>query len=471
MEPELNLLSTVPLSALPTSPVPTSVPSVRRVATVLIVLSVIVTLVSSMLGPVAVAAAQDAEPSAGFVPVLQVNGLVDPIVADFLEKAIARANDPASDSRAIVLLVNSRGSVLDDEALNDLAAAIDDSRLPVAAWVGPSGARALGPVAQLVGLAERVGVAPGARLGDTGEQRLDPGRFGNLWGDNAERLRSDTIDFEEARELGIAEFDAPIIGEFLVGLTDLGIEVSAVGEGTRLNTIPRFEGLSIFYDWMHTVASPPVAYLLFVIGLALFVFEYFTAGVGVAGLLGVGCFLLGCYGLGVLPTRWWAVALLVVSMLAFSVDVQTNVPRFWTVMGMIMFVVGTLWLFRDGVSMSWITIGVGIIGMALTFIVGMPTMVRTRFSTPTIGREWMVGELGSAVDAVAPDGVVKVRDALWKARTNRATPIATGDSIRVVAIEGLVLEVEPEEGGAKDYRDRRGSDSDSDVAESEETQS
>jgi membrane-bound serine protease (ClpP class) len=67
----------------------------------------------------------------------------------------------------------------------------------------------------------------------------------------------------------------------------------------------------------------------------------------------------------------------------------------------------------------------------------------------------MIGELGEAVDSVSPDGVVRIRDALWRARTNRATPIAQGDRVRVVAIEGLTLEVEPEEGGARDYRERR----------------
>jgi membrane-bound serine protease (ClpP class) len=45
-----------------------------------------------------------------------------------------------------------------------------------------------------------------------------------------------------------------------------------------------------------------------------------------------------------------------------------------------------------------------------------------------------------------------VRDALWRARTNRATPIRAGDSVRVVSVEGIVLEVEPEQGGARDYR-------------------
>jgi membrane-bound serine protease (ClpP class) len=84
---------------------------------------------------------------------------------------------------------------------------------------------------------------------------------------------------------------------------------------------------------------------------------------------------------------------------------------------------------------------------------GMPTMVRSRFSTPTIGREWMVGTLGQARTAISPDGVVTVRDAPWRARTNRATPIQKDEPIRVVAIEGLVLEVEPESGGARDYRE------------------
>jgi membrane-bound serine protease (ClpP class) len=85
---------------------------------------------------------------------------------------------------------------------------------------------------------------------------------------------------------------------------------------------------------------------------------------------------------------------------------------------------------------------------------GMPAMVRTRFSTPTIGRDWMIGEEGEAVAAVAPDGVVRIRGALWRARTNRATPLAAGDSVRVVEVDGLLLEVEPLEGAAKDYRDR-----------------
>ena len=203
------------------------------------------------------------------------------------------------------------------------------------------------------------------------------------------------------------------------------------------------------------MASVPVAYLLFVIGLSLILFEFFTAGVGVAGVVGAVCTVLGCYGFGVLPVRGWAVALLVLAMLCFAVDVQVGIPRFWTGAGLVAFTLGSVLLYRDGLHLSWITLLVGIGGVALTFIVGMPSMVRTRFATPTIGRESMLGQFGTAASDLSPDGVVKVRDAQWRARTNRATPIATGDRVRVVAIDGVTLEVEPEEGAARDYRERR----------------
>ena len=198
---------------------------------------------------------------------------------------------------------------------------------------------------------------------------------------------------------------------------------------------------------MHTVASPPVAYLLFAIGLALLVFELYTAGIGIAGVVGAGCLILGSYGLAALPTNWWAVGLLLFSAFAYAIDVQTGVPRVWTGIATVSFILGSVALY-DGMSLSWLTLLVGIVGMALAMLAGMPAMVRTRFSTPTIGREWMIGELGTAIGDVAPDGVVTVRGAPWRARTNRATPIEAGGSVRVAGIDGLVLEVEPAAGGA-----------------------
>ncbi len=205
-----------------------------------------------------------------------------------------------------------------------------------------------------------------------------------------------------------------------------------------------------------------MAFLFFVIGCCLLIFEFFTAGVGIGGLVGAVLAVFGCYGLSALPTRTGAVVLLLLAMVAFAIDVQVGIPRFWTGAGVALFVPAAWFLYQplpgNDLRLSWVTLFVGIAGVLLTFVVGMPSMVRTRFSTPTIGREWMIGKTGSAVGTISPEGVAQVGEAKWRARTNRATPIAAGAELRVVAIDGVTLEVEPTEGAARDYRERRPKD-------------
>jgi membrane-bound serine protease (ClpP class) len=79
--------------------------------------------------------------------------------------------------------------------------------------------------------------------------------------------------------------------------------------------------------------------------------------------------------------------------------------------------------------------------------------VRTRFSTPTIGRKWMIGSEAIAATDIDPEGTVQVDGTPWRALINRATPAKAGDTLRVVGISRLLLEVAPLEGGAKDYRE------------------
>jgi len=69
--------------------------------------------------------------------------------------------------------------------------------------------------------------------------------------------------------------------------------------------------------------------------------------------------------------------------------------------------------------------------------------VRNRFSVPTVGRDSMIGEVGEAHTDLNPDGVVTVRGAPWRARTGRAHPVPKGGAVRVVAVDRLVLQVEP----------------------------
>ena len=145
-----------------------------------------------------------------------------------------------------------------------------------------------------------------------------------------------------------------------------------------------------------------------------------------------------------------------VAVFGLSIDVQAGGLGPWTFIGTAALVAGSLKLY-DGSSRlnpAWWTILLVCVIVVLFFVTALPAFVRARFSTPTVGREGMVGELGTAEVAVDPDGVVLVRDARWRARTNRATPIGAGDVVRVISVEGVVLEVEPEAGGARDYRER-----------------
>lgn len=406
--------------------------------------------------PGSTGSSSDDADEAGRVSILKVEGLIDPVMADFIQRSI-RDGEASDEVVAVVVQLDSPGSVVSDARLIELARAVHDSSIPVTVWVGPSGGRALGGAAQLAGAAQLLGVSPGSRLGKTGTLVVPDELLSPEFVRAAGRLEGGTVDDKQARTLGLVPTrPAPIIGEFVLDVPGVQSKVVTVEGRPRRQptTTPVFSSLPIQDQIFHTVGSPPAAYLLFVIGLALIVFELYTAGVGVAGLVGAGSFVLGCYGLAVLPTRPIGIVLLVLAIFGFTVDVQTGVPRVWSVVGGIALVAGSLLLF-DGQSLSWITLLVGIVGLALFMLAGMPAMVRTRFSTPTIGREWMIGEEGDAVTAIEPDGIVRVRGALWRARTNRATPLAIDDRLRVVQVDGLLLEVEPLEGGAVDYREKR----------------
>lgn len=386
------------------------------------------------------------------VEVIEVSGLLDDVMADFIEDSIDTAE--RRGSIGLVLQTDSHKAVVSDRRLAELADRIAGAEVPVSMWVGPSGARASGRVGQLAGAAADLAIAPGSRFGNLGEQVLPRDRFGTLFGDDYDLLRDATVGFEAAIELGLAR-EAPTLGYFVLGLDGFEYTVEGTGEApVRVPVTPvRFNDLSLADQLLHTVAAPAVAYLLLLVGGGLIVLELYTAGVGIAGGVGALSFLGAGYGLGVLPTRGWAVGLLILAFIGYAIDVQAGAPRTWTVIASVCLVVGSLFLF-DGTPAPWFTLAAGIGGLGLGMAWAMPIMVRSRFGTPTIGREWMIGEMGTARDDIAPEGVVTVRDAPWRARVNRATPIPAGDPVRVVAIDGLLLEVEPAEGGARDYRDR-----------------
>ena len=221
-------------------------------------------------------------------------------------------------------------------------------------------------------------------------------------------------------------------------------------------TVVRFGQLSLLDQLMHTVASPAVAYLLLAIGLALLVFELFTAGVGVAGVVGAGSFVLSCYGLAVLPTNWWGVRA------DRPVDSWRSPSTCRPACR------------GSGPASAWCCSSSG----RSTLYDGLSPFVdhaqRGDHRHPAdVHRRHAVHGAHRVLDADHRARMDDRRDRRGgdRRRPRRAScrcakrsggprPIGrrrsrSCDRVRVVGIEGLVLEVEPEEGGARDYRERR----------------
>ena len=59
------------------------------------------------------------------------------------------------------------------------------------------------------------------------------------------------------------------------------------------------------------------------------------------------------------------------------------------------------------------------------------------------GVENLIGSIGEVTDALAPVGHIRVLGELWQARGELRVP--RGTSVRVVAVNGLMLDVEPVE--------------------------
>ncbi len=419
------------------------------------------------------AASSDAPGFRG-IDVVQVDGLIDPPNATLIHDSIRDAEKRGS---TLLVLQMDSGGVVDTDPLA-LAADIHNARVPVVVWIGPAGAGVRGGAALIAEAAPVLSIASNGHIGPLRPLRLDQPNGAVLNGATraviapkrlaaVQRTAGLRLGASVARRDGAVDRIDPVLRAVLQGVdgTTIGtavgpqtLHISAVDPGTKqrgLNQTVRFRKVSLIGQMQHTLDAPWVAYFLFVVGGALIAFEFFTISIGLAGLTGAVALVGACYGFSHLPVRWWALGLLMLSLVAFSIDVQAGGLGPWTIIGAVSLGVGSVWLYGGSPQLAppWWTIALVCIATAVFMIGAMTAMLRSRFSTPTLGREGMVGELGTAEVAVAPDGVVRVRDALWRARTNRATPVPAGSAVRVVAVEGLLLEVEPEEGGARDYRD------------------
>ena len=396
------------------------------------------------------------------IEVVQVEGAIDPVVADLIKDSIRRAQ--TNGASVVILQINSKGALDTDPA--ELVEAVRNSRVPVATWVGPGKASAGGAAADLLMNASYSAASPSARLGPALPDRLDGG--GSSMSRTLTRggsFQDRRLSGREAADGGHVDAIAPTLGDVIVGLHDKAVRTA--GGSVRLSTAKqidtkdgprqtadqpvRFIKLGTFQNVQHSLTSPSVVFLLLIVGLGLIVFEFFTVGIGLAGVTGAAAVVGALYGASHLPVTWWALGLLLLSTFGFAVDVQAGHQGFWTAVGVVGLLAGALTLFGGSSALDvplWLVVLI-FVGQVVFMLGGMTVAVRNRFSIPTVGRDSMIGELGEARTELNPDGVVTVRGAPWRARTHRGRPVSPGGAVRVVAVDRLVLEVEPGEAPAE----------------------
>jgi membrane-bound ClpP family serine protease len=257
---------------------------------------------------------------------------------------------------------------------------------------------------------------------------------------------------------GLVDLVQPSVGQLIVAVDGMVVELESgpvqlqtarqsedPGTGPAPAVEVRFDKGSLFSRVFRVAIRPEAAYLFLVVGLALAVFEFYAAGVGVMAAVAVLALLVGGYGVVALPVRWWAVGLTLVGLGLYTADFQRHDLGWRSILGTAALLAGGLWFVDAAPQFGinwWAVLGV-VAGAALFFGVGMTAVVRSRFSTATIGRDHLIGRLGAAATDFDPTGVVDLDGARWQATSRRAAGIEEGDGVEVIAVSGIVLEVEP----------------------------
>lgn len=407
----------------------------------------------------------------GSVWVLTVKGALTPALAEYLDRGLESAR--RNTAEAVVLQLDTPGGSID--VMNRMVQSIRASEIPVIVYVAPDGAiagsagtvivlaghlAAMAPQTAL-GAASPVG-AQGEDLGETLEAKvkeilkaeirtLAEGRGQaaiDLAEASVEEARAATS--REAFEAGLIDVVAPDLASLLEEADGRTVRLGD-GEhtlhtrGAAIVELPQ----TWIEQFLQTLTNPNIVFLLLTLGVQAILIELSSPGGWVSGFVGVVCLALGAYGLGILPVNWFGLVFLATAFVLFVLDVKAPTHGALTAAGLASFVVGALILFNSPgvpdfqrVSVP-LVIGVGLATAGLLFVV-IGFAVRAQRRPVTVGGIALIGRTGEARTALSPSGMVQVAGELWSAElTPEAAPVAAGDLVEVVAMEGLRLRVRP----------------------------
>ena len=149
----------------------------------------------------------------------------------------------------------------------------------------------------------------------------------------------------EAVELGIADEIAPDLAT-LIATLDGRVLATATGSATVVTegAPVKHVGMTFVERILAFIADPNVAFLLISLGSLAIIAEIYTAGLGLAGILGGTALIVGFAGVGNLPFSWAGVALLAASVVLFGLEAQAPGVGIFGAAGTVTLILGGLFL-------------------------------------------------------------------------------------------------------------------------------
>jgi membrane-bound serine protease (ClpP class) len=415
-----------------------------------------------------------AQPERGAVYLVEIEGVINPPVANYLLRVLEEA--ARQDARLVVVQLDTPGGL--DRSMREMTQAILASPVPVAVYVAPPGARAASAGLFILVSAHVAAMAPGTNTGAAhpvglgGEadevmmskvvndaaatiRTLAEQRGRNAqWSEQAVR-ESVSITESEAQELNVIEIVARDLDDLLRQVDGLTVE-TASGEvtldvaGAPLHTSP----MHFAERFLHVLTDPDIAFILLSVGSIGLIAELYNPGALFPGITGVISLILAFYSLGNLPTNWAGVALIVLAVILFIAELNTDGTGVLGGGAVIAFLLGGLFLFRPfqpaspalpdlSVSPWLVVVSTGTMAGFIFLVVGQ--VMRSRRTPVMTGYEHYAGQIVVVHESLKPRGRVRFQGQLWFAENPSGEEIPAGRRVKILGVEDLTLIVEPVE--------------------------